>query len=379
MVFYFYDIDFKYYLLLHNPDVAGSCLFCCLRPRKAGFFCGNMKNSNSLINFIGNTPLIRLNTIINDDYANVFVKLEYLNPGGSVKDRMALQIITDAEEKGILKKGDTIVEATGSGNTGIGLAMIAAIRGYKTIFTMPDKNSAEKINMLKAYGAKVVICPTNVPPNDPRSYYQVAQRLVKVIPDAFFANQYSNSSNPKAHYLSTGPEIWNQTEGEIDYFIAGMGTGGTISGTGKFLKDKKKTIKVIGVDPVGSIYTDYFKKKLVNNAAKTYLTEGIGEDFIPRTIDFSFIDSVVQVTDKEAYLMARRLAKEEGILVGSSSGAAVAGALKYSKQKKIAKNKNIVVLLPDSGRSYLSKIFNDEWMRENNLLETDYSKKNASL
>jgi cystathionine beta-synthase len=327
-----------------------------------------MSSVKNIIDFIGNTPIVRLSDTFTGIQANIFVKLEYLNPGGSSKDRMALQIIKDAEEKGLLKKGATIIECTGSGNTGIGLAMIAAIRGYKTIFTMPDKNSLEKINMLRAYGAKIIICPTDVEPDDPRSYYQVAERMAKVLPGAFFARQYFNPSNPKAHYLSTGPEIWEQTDGNIDYFVAGMGTGGTISGTGKFLKEKKKGLQVIGVDPKGSIYKECFNTGKAKKAAKTYLIEGIGEDFIPQTIDFTNIDEVVQVTDKEAYQMARRLAKEEGILVGSSSGAAVAGAIKFVKLKKVAKNKNLVVLLPDSGRSYLSKIFNDEWMQQHNLL-----------
>jgi cystathionine beta-synthase len=322
----------------------------------------------NITDFIGNTPLVELTTISSVVEPKIYVKLEYMNPGGSVKDRMALQIINDAEEKGVLKKGATIIESTGSGNTGIGLAMIASVRGYKTIFTMPDKNSREKANILKAYGAEVIICRTNVPPDDPRSYYKTAERLAREIPDSFFARQYSNKSNPKAHYLSTGPEIWEQTDRKIDYFIAGMGTGGTISGVGKFLKEKKKSIQVIGVDPVGSLYTDYFRTKEVKQVTKTYLIEGIGEDFIPTTIDFSFIDDTVQITDKEAYQMARRLAREEGILVGSSSGAAVAGALKYIKQKEISKEKIIVILLPDSGRSYLSKIFNDDWMQSNHLL-----------
>lgn len=327
-----------------------------------------MQDVKTITDYIGITPLIKLQNIVSDADATVLVKLEYLNPGGSVKDRMALQIISDAENKGLLKKGDTIIECTGSGNTGIGLAMIAAVRGYKTIFTMPDKNSMEKINILKAYGAKVVICPTNVTPEDPRSYYQVAERMAKMIPGAFFARQYQNPSNPKAHYLSTGPEIWEQTAGTIDYFIAGMGTGGTITGTGMFLKEKNPNVSVIGVDPIGSIYTNYFKKKKLTKKAKTYLIEGIGEDFIPETIDFSFVDAVIQVSDKEAYLMARDLARREGILTGSSSGAAVAGALKYIKRKKIGKGKTIVILLPDSGRSYLSKLYNDQWMKEHNLL-----------
>jgi cystathionine beta-synthase len=323
---------------------------------------------NILTNFIGNTPLLQLQNISKDMLGKVFVKLEYMNPGGSIKDRVALQMINDAEEKGLLKKGGTIIESTGSGNTGIGLAMIAAVRGYKTIFTMPDKNSQEKINILKAYGAEVVICPTNVSPDDPRSYYKVAQRLAQEIPKSFFTGQYNNPSNPKAHFLSTGPEIWKQTNGKIDYFFAGMGTGGTISGTGKFLKKKNKSVQIVGVDPVGSIYTEYFREKKITKKAKTYLIEGIGEDFIPETINFSYIDDVVQITDKAAYQMARKLAREEGILVGSSSGAAVAGALAYLKKKNIPKDKIIVILLPDSGRSYLSKIFNDDWMKEKSFL-----------
>ncbi|HSX09973.1 MAG TPA: cysteine synthase [Candidatus Saccharimonadales bacterium] len=321
-----------------------------------------------LIDYIGNTPLLQLQRITAGVRVRLFVKLEYTNPGGSIKDRIALQMILDAEEQGLLKEGGTIIEATGSGNTGIGLAMIAAVRGYKTIFTMPDKNSPEKINILKAYGAKVIVCPTNVPPDDPRSYYKVAEKLAKETPNSFFARQYSNPSNPKAHFASTGPEIWKQSRGKIDYFIAGMGTGGTITGTAQFLKSRKKSVQIIGVDPVGSVYTEYFKEKKFAKKAKTYLIEGIGEDFVPKTIDFNYIDEVVQVTDKEAYQMARQLGRTEGILVGSSGGAAVAAALKYFNNKKFGRDKIVVILLPDSGRSYLSKIFNDEWMTKNNLL-----------
>jgi cystathionine beta-synthase len=327
--------------------------------------------NKTVMDVIGNTPLVRLHRVAKDVPASVYVKLEYMNPGGSVKDRMALQIISDAEEKGILKKGSTIIECTGSGNTGIGLAMIAAVKGYKAIFTMPDKNSQEKINILKAYGTEVIVCPTNVSPNDPRSYYRVAERLAKEIPGAFFTRQYSNPSNPASHYFSTGPELWKQTNGKIDYFFAGMGTGGTISGIAKFLKEKKESVTVIGIDPVGSIYNDYFNSNKNTEAAKTYLIEGIGEDFIPSAINFSFIDGVVQVSDKEAYQMSRRLAREEGILVGSSSGAAVAGALKFVKRNKLSRDTTVAVLLPDSGRSYLSKIFHDDWMREHNLLDSD--------
>ena len=336
-----------------------------------------MKYAQTIIDTIGETPLIKLHAVTTGIFANIFVKLEYLNPGGSIKDRMALQIILDAEKNGTLKKGDTIIEATGSGNTGIGLAMIAAARGYKTVFSMPDKNSQEKINILKAYGAEVIVCPTNVDPEDPRSYYRVAEQLAKEIPHSFLASQYSNPSNPKGHYLSTGPELWQQSDGEIDYFIAGMGTGGTISGTAKYLKEQKKDLQVIGVDPIGSLYYEYFKTKTMNSKPKTYKIEGIGEDFVPETIDFSLIDDVVQVTDREAYRMARRLAREEGILVGSSSGAAVVGALKFAKENALAADKNIVVLLPDSGRSYLSKIFNDEWMMEQGFIEDEKNISNA--
>jgi cystathionine beta-synthase len=327
-----------------------------------------MKQKQTLIDAIGKTPLIALQRIPKDISATVLVKVEYMNPGGSIKDRMALQVIQDAEHDGLLQKGSTIIECTGSGNTGIGLAVIAAIRGYKTIFTMPDKNSLEKINILKAYGAKVIICPTNVSPDDSRSYYKVAEQIAKETPHSFFVQQYSNPSNPKAHYLSTGPEIWKQTNGHIDYFVAGMGTGGTISGIGKYLKEQNSNIEIIGVDPIGSIYHDYYHTHALQKKAKTYFIEGIGEDFVPGTIDFSFIDDVISVTDKDAYTMTRRLAKEEGLLVGSSSGAAVAGALNYLKNHRETKNKIIVVLLPDSGRSYLSKIFNDEWMSEKGLL-----------
>jgi len=325
-----------------------------------------MKYAKNLLETIGNTPLVKLNKITKDIKATVLVKLEWMNPGGSVKDRMALQIINDAEKSGELKKGGTIVECTGAGNTGIGLAVIAAIRGYKMIFTMPDKNSMEKINLLKAYGAKVIVCPTAVAPDDPRSYYKMAETIAKKTPNSFFVRQYYNLSNPKAHYLSTGPEIWKQTNGKIDYFIAGMGTGGTITGAGKYLKKKNKNIKIIGIDPIGSLYFEYFKTKKLTSAAKTYLIEGIGEDFIPDTIDFSYIDDVVRVTDKEAFQAARKMLSDEGILVGSSSGAAVAGALKFVEN--LPKDKVVVVLLPDSGKNYISKIFNDEWMKEKNLL-----------
>lgn len=328
-----------------------------------------MKYVNDITESIGNTPLIQLQRVSKGIAAKVLIKLESMNPGGSLKDRIALQIINDAEKKGLLKKGMTIIESTGSGNTGIGLAMIAAVRGYKTIFTMPDKNSREKTSILKAYGAEVIICPTHVRPDDPRSYYKRAESLSHEVPNSFFANQYSNLSNANAHYLSTGPEIWEQTDGKVDYFFAGVGTGGTITGISKYLKEKDKNVKVIGVDPIGSIYTEYYKTKKIKTGSKDYLIEGIGEDFIPGTVDFSYVDDLIQVNDKDAYQMTRRLLREEGILVGSSSGAAVAAALQYAKQKKLSKNIFMVILLPDSGRNYLSKIFNDDWIKSNHLLE----------
>lgn len=325
-----------------------------------------MKYAQTICDAIGNTPLIRLNKIVAGIDATILVKLEYMNPGGSVKDRLALQAIKDAESRGELHSGSTIIECTGSGNTGIGLAMIAAVQGYKTIFTMPDKNSQEKINLLRAYGAEVIICPTAVSPDDPRSYYKVAERLAKETSNAFFVQQYYNPSNPTAHYRSTGPEIWEQTKGKITHFVAGMGTGGTISGIGKYLKEQSPKVQIIGVDPVGSLYHEYFYSGAVRDAAKTYLIEGIGEDFLPETMDFAILDSVVRVRDKEAYQMSRRLAREEGILVGSSSGAAVAGAQKLAQ--KLRADDVMVILLPDSGRSYLSKVYNDEWMKEKELL-----------
>ena len=325
-----------------------------------------MKYAENLTQIIGHTPLVKLNKLAKKSNVTLLMKLESVNPGGSIKDRLAFQVIASAEQDGRLKKGGTIVECTGSGNTGIGLAMIAAIRGYKSVFTMPDKNSLEKINTLRAYGAKVIICPTNVAPDDPRSYYKVAEQVAKDIPGSFFVRQYHNPDNPKAHYLTTGPELWEQTEGKITHLVAGMGTGGTISGIATYLKEKNSHVQIIGVDPIGSLYKEYFYKKVIHSKPKTYLIEGIGEDFIPDSIDFSVIDQVVQVTDKQAYQTAWRLSREEGLLVGSSSGSAVFGALKVAK--KLPKEAVVVTVLPDSGRSYLSKIFNDEWMQEHDFL-----------
>ncbi|OGQ18054.1 MAG: cystathionine beta-synthase [Deltaproteobacteria bacterium RIFCSPHIGHO2_02_FULL_40_11] len=325
-----------------------------------------MQVSENILNVIGNTPLVRLNKVTKGLKANVYAKVESLNPGGSVKDRIGVFIIEEAEKKGLLKPGGTIIEAT-SGNTGFGLAICAAVKGYKTIFVMPDKMSQEKIQNLRSFGARVIITPTEVTPDDPKSYYSVAKRLAEETPNSFYSNQYFNSDNPKAHYLSTGPELWQQTDGKIDALVCGMGTGGTISGAGKYLKEKNKKIQIVGVDPVGSIYLEYFKTKKMGEA-KSYKIEGIGEDILPTTMHFEVVDDVVQVTDKEAFQMTRKLVTQEGLFVGGSSGAAVCGAIKYAQ--KIDSEKNIIVLLPDSGDRYLSKIFNDDWMRENGFLES---------
>src|SRR5262245_5201958 len=319
---------------------------------------------------VGNTPIVRLNRVTEGIESEIFVKLEYLNPGGSHKDRVAINMIKDAEAAG-LKPGGTIVEAT-SGNTGAALAMVAGIRGYKCVFVMPDKMSQEKIATLRAFGAKVVICPTAVEPEDPRSYYQVAKRIAAETPNCFYANQYHNPSNPGAHFVSTGPEIWNQCGHELDVFVAGMGTGGTISGIGKFLKSKKPDIKLVGVDPVGSLYYDYVKTQRITKPF-SYKVEGIGEDFFPSTMNLKIIDEVVRVDDKECFLMTRDLTRLEGLFVGGSGGAAVAGAIKYARaqENKGKRNLRILVFLADGGQKYVSKIFNDDWMRENGFLDDE--------
>jgi cystathionine beta-synthase len=291
-----------------------------------------------------------------------------MNPGGSMKDRMTLNMVDQAETRGDLTPGGTIIEAT-SGNTGAGLAMIAAVRGYHCVFVMPDKMSTEKIASLKAFGARVVVCPTAVEPEDPRSYYSVAKKLHADTPNSFYANQYHNQDNPGGHYLSTGPEIWEQTEGKIDVFVAGMGTGGTMAGTGRYLKEQKPSIQLVGVDPVGSLYYDFVKSQRITKAF-TYKVEGIGEDFFPTTFDPKWIDDIVRVDDKECFLMARDLVRLEGLYAGGSAGAAVAGAVKFARQAH--KRQNIVVLLPDGAAKYLSKVFNDEWLRENGFLEDEW-------
>ncbi len=321
----------------------------------------------NVLKVIGNTPIIRLNRVTQGGLAQFFVKLEFMNPGGSIKDRIGWWMIEDAEKKGMLQPGGTIVEGT-SGNTGVGLALAAAIKGYKCIFVLPDKMSTEKIRNLRAFGAKVVVTPTAVEPDDPRSYYQVSRRLARETPNAFYINQYDNLSNREAHYKMTGPEILTQMP-DIDVFVAGIGTGGTICGVGKYIKENKPSCQVVAVDPVGSIVYEYFKTGKLRNAPKTYKIEGIGEDFIPKNYDFSVIDDMVQVEDMESFLMTRDLLTKEGLYSGISSGSAVVGAMKWIREQHPQWNdKNVLIVLPDSGSRYLSKAFNDDWMREAGFL-----------
>ena len=311
---------------------------------------------SSTSELIGSTPLIRLNHVTDGVQATIAVKVEYFNPGGSSKDRIAERIITAAEQSGELKPGGVIVEPT-SGNTGVGLAMVAQQRGYRTIFTLPDKVSEAKRAVLRAYGAEIVITPTDAGPDDPRSYYQVAERLAKKIPNAWRPNQYSNPNGPLSHYHTTGPEIWQATDHKVTHFVAGIGTGGTISGTGRYLKEVSGgAVQVIGSDPQGSIYSD-------PGDVHQYDIEGVGEDFYPAAFDRELPDEIVQVTDADAFEMTRRLAAEEGLLVGGSSGMAVVSALHYAREHDLGEHQLVVVLLPDSGRGYMEKIFNDDWMR----------------
>lgn len=319
---------------------------------------------NSVLDAVGDTPMIRLNQVTAGLGHQFYAKVEYFNPGGSVKDRMAIEILDQAEKRGDLKKGDVIIEAT-SGNTGLGLAMVAAVRGYKCIFVMPDKISEEKRAILRAYGAQVIITPTAVEPEDPRSYLSVTQKLVKETPNSFWPNQYNTPDNINRHYKTTGPEILKQMP-DLDIFVGGAGTGGTVSGVGKFLKENKPNVKVVLADPVGSILFDLFYHKKVITPPAPYKVEGVGEDMLPDNVQFQFMDDVVQVNDKQSFSLTKEIIAKEGLCVGPSSAMALFGAIQYSK--KLTKPSKIVVLFPDNGRAYLSKAFNDDWLKENGLI-----------
>jgi cystathionine beta-synthase len=331
---------------------------------------------NNILETIGNTPMVKLNKIVKDIPATVLAKIETTNPGNSIKDRMALKMIEDAEKSGKLKPGYTIIEGT-SGNTGMGLAIAAVIKGYNCIFTTTDKQSKEKFDALRAFGAEVIVCPTNVDPEDPRSYYSVSSRLEKEIPNSWKPNQYDNLSNSLAHYETTGPEIWEQTEGKITHLVVGVGTGGTICGTGKYLKEKNPNIKIWGIDTYGSVFKKYKETGIFDkNEIYPYITEGIGEDFLPANVDFSIIDHFEKVTDKDAAIYTREIPRLEGIFAGNSAGAAIAGLLQMKAQ--LTKNDLVVVIFHDHGTRYLGKMFNDEWMRDRGFLE-DQKPKAADL
>ncbi|MGH2567097.1 MAG: cystathionine beta-synthase, partial [Bacteroidota bacterium] len=319
----------------------------------------------TILSTIGRTPLVRINKLAKGYKPLILAKVEFFNPGASVKDRIGAGIIEEAEGEGRLKPGGTIVEAT-SGNTGLGLAIAAAVKGYKCVFTMPDKMSIEKIRLLRSFGAEVIVTPTAVPHDSPESYTEVAKRIVRETPNSILANQYYNPKNPEAHYTTTGPEIWEQTGGQVDYFVVAIGTGGTITGAGRYLKEKNPNVKVIGIDPKGSILREYFYTKKYPPVFKTYKVEGIGQDYVPGVLNFEYVDEVIEVTDKESFLMGRRLTREEGLFVGGSAGTAMAGALKVAE--RLTEKEVMVVLLPDTGERYLSKMYNDDWMRENRFL-----------
>jgi cystathionine beta-synthase len=317
-----------------------------------------MEAYDTILELIGNTPLVRMNRVGRHVKPSILAKIEYANPGGSVKDRIGIRMIEEAERRGLLRSGGTIIEPT-SGNTGVGLAMAAAIKGYRCIFVMPDKMSAEKIALLKAYGAEVVITPTSVPPESPDSYYRVADRLAEETPGGFQPNQYYNQANPETHYQTTGPEIWRQTDGTVDVFVAGVGTGGTISGVGRYLKEQNSDVMIVGADPEGSL--------LSGGEVRPYKVEGIGEDFWPGTFDTKIVDRWVRVGDRDSFRIARRITREEGMLVGGSAGTAMFAALQVAEE--LDENKIVVVLVPDGGRNYLSKLYNDQWMQDNGFLE----------
>jgi len=322
---------------------------------------------NNILETIGNTPLVKLNKIAKDIPATVLAKIETTNPGNSIKDRMALKMIEDAEKSGKLKPGGTIIEGT-SGNTGMGLAIAAVIKGYKCIFTSTDKQSKEKFDALRAFGAEVIVCPTNVEPEDPRSYYSVSSRLEREVPNSWKPNQYDNLSNSQAHYEQTGPEIWEQTEGKVTHIIVGVGTGGTISGTARFLKEKNPAIQVLGIDTYGSVFKKYKETgEFDKNEIYPYITEGIGEDFLPQNVDFSLIDHFEKVSDKDAALMTREIARKEGIFAGNSTGSAVAGLLQM--KDKFKKGDVVVIIFPDHGTRYLGKMYNDDWLRDRGFLK----------
>jgi len=323
---------------------------------------------NSIIETIGNTPMVRLNKLVKGIPGTILAKVEYFNPGNSTKDRMALKMIEDAEKAGKLKPGGTIIEGT-SGNTGMGLALTAVAKGYKCIFTMADKQSQEKINILKAVGAEVIVCPTNVEPDDPRSYYSVARKLSQEIPNSIYPNQYDNPSNATAHYQTTGPEIWKQTEGKITHYVATVGTGGSMCGTTKYLKEQNPNLVAVGIDTYGSVFKKYKETGIFDEKEiYPYLTEGFGEDILPKNVDFDVIDMFIKVTDKDGAIMARKLSRMEGLFVGWSSGSAVHGALEYAKEH-LKETDTMVILLPDHGTRYLAKVYNDQWMKDHGFLE----------
>ncbi len=325
-----------------------------------------MKFYNNILETIGNTPLIKINKVASETEALVLGKVEYFNPGNSIKDRMAIKMIDDAEEAGLIKPGGTIIECT-SGNTGMGIALACAMRGYKCIFTTTDKQAKSKVDMLRALGGTVHVCPTDVEPEDPRSYYSVAERLSKEVENSFWCNQYDNKSNANAHYESTGPEIWEQTEGKITHLVVPVGTGGTISGTARFLKEKNPNIKVWGIDSYGSVFKKYHETgEFDKNEIYPYLLEGVGEDILPENVDFSLIDKFEKVTDKDGALYARRLAREEGLLLGYSCGAAMAGCMQLKSE--LNKDDIVVIIFHDHGSRYVAKIYNDDWMKEKGFI-----------